>query len=173
MSNSASSHSFVPLTPATTSRAHFTYSSRRLTDHSGDGLAVIARRLLVLSASLMSLARLDFFGAVLICFRFLSSFGSDLSSVPSGVLHVGDNQYPSDPDAINPLRYQRCDADDPVEDQLRILFACGRRRGVGDGFEGPRQARNQGGTASEQGREIGSSSTILIPPEPRRHLGSC
>src|SRR4051812_44081600 len=49
LSNSPSSHSFAPRSPETTSRAQATYSSLRFTDQSGDGLAVIALRLLVLS----------------------------------------------------------------------------------------------------------------------------
>ena len=67
LSNSPSSHSLVPRNPATTSRAQATYSSRRFTDHWGEGLAVIARRLLVLSASLISFAREDLLGAVSTC----------------------------------------------------------------------------------------------------------
>src|SRR3954471_9834458 len=70
LSNSPSSHSFAPRRPETTSRAQATYSSLRFTEQSGDGLAVIALRLLVLSASLMILARSDFLDAVSTCLRF-------------------------------------------------------------------------------------------------------
>ena len=47
------------------------YSNRRFTDQSAAGLDAMARRLLVLSANLISLASLLFFGAVSICLRFL------------------------------------------------------------------------------------------------------
>src|SRR3954465_15333772 len=69
LSNSPSSHSFAPRRPETTSRAQATYSSLRFTDQSGDGLAVIALKLLVLSASLMILARSDFLDALSTCFH--------------------------------------------------------------------------------------------------------
>jgi hypothetical protein len=67
------------------------YSSLRFTDQSGDGLAVTARRLLVLSASLMILARSDFVGAVLTCKRFRSCFSRllvvrDLFNEPGDIL---------------------------------------------------------------------------------------
>jgi hypothetical protein len=52
------------------------YSYRRLTDQSAAGLDGMARRLLILWANLISLASLLFFGAVSICLRFRSSFGS-------------------------------------------------------------------------------------------------
>ena len=47
-----------------------TYSRRRFADQSGDGLAAIALRLLVASASLMSVALLDLCEALSTCFRF-------------------------------------------------------------------------------------------------------
>ena len=59
--NCSSSHGETPFSLAPTSRAHLTYSRRRLTDHFGGGLAAIALRLLVLSASLRIFARGDFF----------------------------------------------------------------------------------------------------------------
>ena len=59
------------------------YSNRRRTDQSGAGLETSARKLLVLSASLSNLARLDFLWA-LSTWRFLRSrFSSVLSSVTS------------------------------------------------------------------------------------------
>ena len=48
LSNSASRLGLAPLKPATTSRAHRTYSSRRLTSKWGGGLAVLALILLAL-----------------------------------------------------------------------------------------------------------------------------
>jgi hypothetical protein len=56
-SNSRSSHSETPINPFDTRRAHSTYSSRRLTDQPGGGLAATALKLLVLSASLRIFAR--------------------------------------------------------------------------------------------------------------------
>src|SRR5215212_3559766 len=55
-SNCASSLPFTPLSLAATFRAHSTYSALRSTDQSAGGLAVIARRLLVLSPSFSTLA---------------------------------------------------------------------------------------------------------------------
>jgi len=49
LSNSASRNAFVPRSPEATSRAHSTYFLRLFTVQSFGGLAVIARRLLVLS----------------------------------------------------------------------------------------------------------------------------
>src|SRR4051794_29687911 len=44
------------------------------TDQSGGGLAVIGRKLLILSVSFRVLARGDFFEAVSTCFRFRTAF---------------------------------------------------------------------------------------------------
>ena len=82
-SNCCSSQGDIRRRPATTFLAHSMYSNRRLTDQSAAGLDATARRLLVLSANLISLASLLFFSAVSICLRFRSSFGSVLSSVTS------------------------------------------------------------------------------------------
>ena len=46
-SNSCSNHSDTPISPSETFRAHSTYSSRRLTDQSGGGLAAMALKLLL------------------------------------------------------------------------------------------------------------------------------
>jgi hypothetical protein len=57
---SRSNQSETPVSPLATLLAHSTYSSRRLTDQSGGGLAAMALRLLVLSARLRIFARRDF-----------------------------------------------------------------------------------------------------------------
>jgi hypothetical protein len=80
-SNSCSSHSDTPISPSETFRAHSTYSSRRLTDQSGGGLAAMALKLLVLSASLRIFARCDFSCECSIWSRFRSCFSRFLSSV--------------------------------------------------------------------------------------------
>ena len=72
---------------------HSMYSNRRFTDQSATGLDAIARRLLVLSAKLISLASLLFFGAVSICLRFRSSFGSVLSSVTT--MTISATRFPN------------------------------------------------------------------------------
>ena len=69
------------------------YSNRRFTDQSATGLDAIARRLLVLSAELISLASLLFFGAVSICLRFRSSFGTVLSSVTT--MTISATRFPN------------------------------------------------------------------------------
>jgi hypothetical protein len=69
-SNCRSSFGLTPLSPSATFRAHSTYSILRLTDQSAGGLAAIARRLLVLSASLSSLARVLLPAAPSIFVRF-------------------------------------------------------------------------------------------------------
>src|SRR3954464_8121144 len=65
LSNCCSSQGDTPRRPFTTSRAHPTYSNLRFTDQWGAGLNIMARMLLVLSASLMILASLVFLPAVL------------------------------------------------------------------------------------------------------------
>src|SRR5438045_3108323 len=85
-SNCCSSHGEVPRSPVTTSFAHCTYSSRRFTDQSGEGLLATARTLLILSASLINLASRLLCGADSTCRRLRSAFGSDLSSVTSNTM---------------------------------------------------------------------------------------
>src|SRR5215212_4009954 len=58
-SNCCSSHGDMALTPATTFCAHSMYSKRLLTEQLAAGLDAMVRRLLVLSASLISLAWFD------------------------------------------------------------------------------------------------------------------
>src|ERR1700730_19166408 len=82
-SNCSSSCELTPRRPATTFRANSTYSTLRLTDQSEGGLAAIARKLLVLSASLSILALGLLIDAVSICMSFLFALGRLLSSVTS------------------------------------------------------------------------------------------
>src|SRR5271169_818047 len=74
-SNWSSSFRLVPRRPLATSLAQRTYSILRLTDQSEGGLAAIAWRLLVLSASFSILALTLFVAAVSTCLSFLSALG--------------------------------------------------------------------------------------------------